>query len=96
MPKDSHQLAEVRTDILRGLHSVTVYRTALSCTRLAQKHKRYTNIPRVTARLNICVGMCSIPADRGCNLWSVSNKVPLDATTGPFRPPPPQFRIKPH
>jgi len=61
MPKESPELADVRTKILRGLLRVAVYRMALSCPRLAQKHTRVTNISCATANLNIRVGIC-IPA----------------------------------
>jgi hypothetical protein len=47
MPKKSPELAEVRTEILRGQLSVTAYRTALSCHRLAQKkHVGCTTLPK--------------------------------------------------
>jgi len=63
MPKESRQLADGRTDTLRGLHIVTVYRTAIA---LHKKHKGYTNISQLTARPNIrvSVGVCCMPAVR--------------------------------
>ena len=60
MPKESLELADVRTDTVRDLQSVTVRRPDLS---LHKEQKGYTNISQFTARLNTRVGMCCMPAE---------------------------------
>jgi len=64
MLKESLELADVRTEILRGLLSVTVYRAALSCPRLAKKNVRVTKHFWVLLSESY-IGTCCMPAVRG-------------------------------
>jgi hypothetical protein len=59
---------------------VSLYRTAVSCPRLAKENTRVTKISQVTVRLNIYAGMYCMPAVWGCIWWLVSFKEPLDVT----------------
>jgi hypothetical protein len=54
---------------------------------LTFRKKNFTNILKVTATLKIRFGVCCMPIAEECNLWSVSHKQALDATTRPFRSP---------
>ena len=68
--EQSTQLADVRTEILRDLLSVTVYPTALSCTRLAQKNltvtQHFSGSATRNIRWNVLHGCC--PGKATCGL----------------------------
>jgi hypothetical protein len=55
MLKESPELADVRTEILRGLPSVTAYCTALSCPRPAQKNE---GSAKLIIHLNVLHACC--------------------------------------
>ena len=57
MLKVSPELADIRTDILKGLLCIPAHRTALSCPCLVQKNMRATKHFPGSAKLNICLNV---------------------------------------
>jgi hypothetical protein len=58
MPKETSALANISTEILRGLLSVTVYRATLSCTKKHEVNKTFLGFAQQIVHWNVLHVCC--------------------------------------